>query len=462
MKNFLSLDNLMFTEKNSISNFIKSSSEVSECSISNVLDENSSSIWISNEEFPQKIILNLSRSFFKEYPKKIAAIGIYCWHAYPTNPKLVEILISKNNENNYISFGNFDLCLKPGRQLLQLDDENDSNFLSTENNEYSLQIIIKETYGDKRTYINNIYLYENIDFMSSGNINSFNLIDTIKEEDDSNSIFYLRESRERTLPRKKCNNSVNNNIIENSKIDENNNINNQINSQSQPQSNNNLIIRVKSEEIKNKDLTIDEFEVITKTKNKENKLNDKINNNTNVNSNNIFIKDTYDNDNEESNLVINNNLLGTESQFNITEISGRNNNNQIKNNDLTNQNILLTKTNDEIEEKLLNNYNNENKENNKILVEDNNNNDNKLKKKDSNAESLDVTLSSDDLEAFGILKGTKTHHNNFFNPPKEPDSNEELEFQHSTQGYKKIDITNKKIMENYFNMQNFNKNKKNK
>ena len=158
MKNFLSLDNLMFTEKNSISNFIKSSSEVSECSISNVLDENSSSIWISNEEFPQKIILNLSRSFFKEYPKKIAAIGIYCWHAYPTNPKLVEILISKNNENNYISFGNFDLCLKPGRQLLQLDDENDSNFLSTENNEYSLQIIIKETYGDKRTYINNIYL----------------------------------------------------------------------------------------------------------------------------------------------------------------------------------------------------------------------------------------------------------------------------------------------------------------
>ena len=460
MKNFLSLDNLMFTEKNSISNFIKSSSEVSECSISNVLDENSSSIWISNEEFPQKIILNLSRSFFKEYPKKIAAIGIYCWHAYPTNPKLVEILISKNNENNYISFGNFDLCLKPGRQLLQLDDENDSNFLSTENNEYSLQIIIKETYGDKRTYINNIYLYENIDFMSSGNINSFNLIDTIKEEDDSNSIFYLRESRERTLPRKKCNNSVNNNIIENSKIDENNNINNQINSQSQPQSNNNLIIRVKSEEIKNKDLTIDEFEVITKTKNKENKLNDKINNNTNVNSNNIFIKDTYDNDNEESNLVINNNLLGTESQFNITEISGRNNNNQIKNNDLTNQNILLTKTNDEIEEKLLNNSNNENKENNKILVEDNNNNDNKLKKKDSNAESLDVTLSSDDLEAFGILKGTKTHHNNFFNPPKEPDSNEELEFQHSTQGYKKIDITNKKIMENYFNMQNFNKNKK--
>ena len=207
MKNYLSLDNLIFQEKEPISNFIQSSSEVSECSITNVLEENSSSIWISNEELPQEIILNLSRSFFKEYPKKLSAIGIYCWHAYPTNPKLVEILISKNNDDNFISFGNFDLCLKPGRQLLQLDEENDSNFLNTENNNYIIKILIKETFGDKRTYINNIYLYENIDFMGSGIINSFNPNDTIKEEDDSSSIFYLRESRERTLPRKKINNS---------------------------------------------------------------------------------------------------------------------------------------------------------------------------------------------------------------------------------------------------------------
>ena len=66
MKNFLSLDNLIFQEKEPISNFIQSSSEVSECSITNVLEENSSSIWISNEELPQEIILNLSRSFFKD------------------------------------------------------------------------------------------------------------------------------------------------------------------------------------------------------------------------------------------------------------------------------------------------------------------------------------------------------------------------------------------------------------
>ena len=466
MKNFLSLDNLIFTEKNSISNFIQSSSEVSDCSITNVLEDNSSSIWISNEELPQEIILNLSRDFFKDYPKKLFAIGIYCWHAYPTNPKLVEILISKNNDDNYISFGNFDLCLKPGRQLLQLDEENDTNFLNTENNSYTIKIIIKETYGDKRTYINNIYLYENIDFMGSGIINSFNGIDTIKEEDDSSSIFYLRESRERTLPRKKKNNSVNNNISTSNRI--NNEINDIINmnntnnsKQSQTQINSdNIIKKVNSDELKNKDLTIDEFEIITKSKNIENKVNNKINNN----KINILIKDNYEND--ESNLLINNNILGTESQFNITEISEKNN--LIKNEDITNQNILLTKTNDEIDERLNNSNNNneeininKNKDNDKLLNEENNNN-----KKGSNAESLDVSLSSDDLDSLGILNGTKTHHNNFFNPPKISDSNEEidnLELQHSSgenNQKNKIDITNKKIMENYFNMQSSNKKNK--
>ena len=452
MKNFLSLDNLIFQEKNTISNFIQSSSEVSDCSITNVLEDNSSSIWISSEELPQEIILNISRSFFKEYPKKLSAIGIYCWHAYPTNPKLVEILISKNNDENYISFGNFDLCLKPGRQLLQLDEENDTNFLNTENNNYTIKILIKETFGDKRTYINNIYLYENIDFMGSGIINSFNGIDTIKEEDDSSSIFYLRESRERTLPKKNKNNSINNNISSNQINNDIININNNQNQLQLQTNSNNAMKKVYSDELKSKDLTIDEFEIITKTKNKQNKINNNINSDTKI------IKNNYEND--ESNLMINNNIIGTETQFNITELTERNN--LIKNEDLTNQNILLTKTNDEFDDKLNisnnNDINNKNINNEKLIEE--NIIDNKLNKKGSYAESVDVSLSSDDLDTFGILKGTKTHHNNFFNPPKISESNEELdnlEFQHSSGDNKiknKIDSTNRKIMENYFNMQN--------
>ena len=133
-----------------------------------------------------------------------------------------------------------------------------------------------------------------------------------------------------------------------------------------------------------------------------------------------------------------------------------------KNEDLTNQNILLTKTNDEIDDKLNNSTNNneemnKNKDNDKLIDEVNNNN-----KKGSNDESLDASLSSDDLESLGILKGTKTHHNNFFNPPKISDSNEEIDnLELHSSGEKKqknkIDITNKKIMENYFNMQSSNK-----
>ena len=73
---------------------------------------------------------------------------------------------------------------------MQLKEENDTNFLKTENNNYFIKIIIKETYGDKRTYINNIYLYENIDFISTGKYNVINIIEAIKEEDDSSSVFF--------------------------------------------------------------------------------------------------------------------------------------------------------------------------------------------------------------------------------------------------------------------------------
>ena len=447
MKNFLSYDNLVLGEKDSISNIIKSSSQVSDCSITNVLEDNSSSIWISSEELPQEITINLSRSFLKEFPKKLTAIGIYCWHAYPTNPKLVEILISKNDENNFISFGNFDLCLKPGRQLLQLDEENDINLLNTENNNYIIKIIIKETFGDKRTYINNIYLYEKIDFCSLGKYNNVNTIETIKEEEDSSSVFFLRESRERTLPRKKNNSKGNNTKINN---------------------NQNISIKV-NDKLYNKDLTIDEFEIITKSKDnkvQDNKLKDKITDSKN-NLNDLIINNTYDND--ESNIHLNNNLFGTDTQFNGTysEISEKNKN-TLKPDESTNKNILLTKINDNIDEQL--NNSNKNLSNNKLEEEIEKNEEKKsknTKNHEKNGESFDASLSSGDLEPYEILKGTKTHQKNFFKPPKNVELNDELEnieFQHSTSDFKtKNDIFNKKLSENYFNMQNSNnKSSKNK
>ena len=196
MKNFLCIENLVLSSLETISQIIQSSSEMEGCPITNILESEEKTLWLSTEELPQEITINLFKSFFKVFPKKISSIGIYCWHAYPTNPKLIEVLISKDKGKTYISLGNFDLCLKPGKQLLQLDDDSDY-ILSEDNNNDNLviKLIIKETFGDKRTYINNIYLYEDINLCEKKLLTSMELI----KEEDSN--IYLRESRERTLPK---------------------------------------------------------------------------------------------------------------------------------------------------------------------------------------------------------------------------------------------------------------------
>ena len=195
MKNFLCVENIKSVSNETLLEIIQSSSEMEGCPITNILESDEKTLWLSTEELPQEIIINLKRDLFKEMPKKISGIGIYCWHAYPTNPKLIEILISKNNGMNFISLGNFDLCLKPGKQLLQFDYELNPPLIKENKLDLIIKLIIKETFGDKRTYINNIYLYENINLTQNKLMTN---METIKEE-DPNSIIYLRESREKVI-----------------------------------------------------------------------------------------------------------------------------------------------------------------------------------------------------------------------------------------------------------------------
>lgn len=107
-------------------------------------------------------------------PKIFKYFAIYCWHAYPTNPKLFELLISKDNIT-YRSLGNFDMILKPGTQYFFIEEENftDYNYL---------KMIIKETYGGNRAYLNNIFMFEDL--------NSSELEGCVSD------------SRERNMPRK--------------------------------------------------------------------------------------------------------------------------------------------------------------------------------------------------------------------------------------------------------------------
>ena len=126
-----------------LSSIISSSSYLDDYIITNILTNNTKSVWLSNENLPQFVLINLNKNFFKEFPKKISAIGIKCWHGLETNPKLIEILISSNNNNNnnnnnisFNSLGNFELIQKPGIQVCQFDDEIN---LSEEENEIKIK-----------------------------------------------------------------------------------------------------------------------------------------------------------------------------------------------------------------------------------------------------------------------------------------------------------------------------------
>ena len=194
MKNFLSLDNLEQKSSLSINSFITASSQISGYPITNILKDDKN-IWLSEEFLPQEIILNFRNIKLKEHPKQLTAIGVYCWNKYPTNPKIIEVLISKEKGSNFISLGHFDLSFKAGRQLIYLDDDNDIELEELLNNvnfdNLIIKLIIKETFGGKQTYINNLYLYDNIDTNNinpNSNANSNNNINSLNDNNDLNYI----------------------------------------------------------------------------------------------------------------------------------------------------------------------------------------------------------------------------------------------------------------------------------
>ena len=190
LRNFLTLSN------NAKISYV--SSQKRGCSIENILNEEPKSIWLSEDGLPQEIIIDLTSLTIT--PSQINCIGIYCWHAYQTNPKLIEISISQNG-SKFSSLGNFDLVLKPGTQLFDIDT------LSIDEVQY-LKLTIKETFNGDRTYLNNVLMYEKMP--SNDEINNHNSLN------ESSFMMYVRESRERNMPfcMKETNvsNSGNNNL----------------------------------------------------------------------------------------------------------------------------------------------------------------------------------------------------------------------------------------------------------
>ncbi len=111
----------------------------------------------------------------KRRPEYFGLFGIYCWHAYPTNPKLIELQFSRDMVN-FNTLGKFDILQKPGVQMFNFDK------IKCENVKL-LKIVIKESHGGTRTYLNNVFLLDE------------------NQIEESDSMIIL-DSRESNMPRK--------------------------------------------------------------------------------------------------------------------------------------------------------------------------------------------------------------------------------------------------------------------
>lgn len=174
------------------------SSSVKNCPINNILLKDRKKIWVSESNPPQTIVFNLTN--MTQRPKFIYKyFGIYCWHAFSTNPKTIEIFIAQVN-NSYISMGIFEVGLQPGRQFFIFDK---SRFQSCPKVNF-LKIVIKETFGGSNTYLNQVFLFDesvnltrtekvfedksmsrHINNEGQSFFNSYNFKDDDEEEDES-------------------------------------------------------------------------------------------------------------------------------------------------------------------------------------------------------------------------------------------------------------------------------------
>ena len=179
-------------EENNVK-IIYCSSQTKGCDCKNILSNNRKSIWLSEKNIPQIIIIDISKiekkpenSFFKYF-------GIYCWHAYSTNPKIIQLLVSENNKN-YFDLGNYELIMSPKTQYFQIE-----NLEKLKNKKIKfIKLIIKETFGGSRTYINQIFFYDDQSEINNNEIDDTFQLTINNEIDDNNNIDekYLKKNND--------------------------------------------------------------------------------------------------------------------------------------------------------------------------------------------------------------------------------------------------------------------------
>ena len=158
------------------------SSQTKGCDCKNILSNNRKSIWLSEKSVPQIIVIDLSKMEKKPENFFFKFFGIYCWHAYSTNPKIIQILVSENNKK-YFDLGDYELAMSPKTQYFQI-----GNLENIKNKKIKfIKLIIKETFGGSRTYINQIFFYDEQSKINNETEENFPTT-TNNEIDDNNNI----------------------------------------------------------------------------------------------------------------------------------------------------------------------------------------------------------------------------------------------------------------------------------
>lgn len=147
---------------------ISCSSELPGCEAKNILDNDLSKIWLSEDGIPQWISMSL-HSISQVEDVEVRTIGWHCWHPFVTNPREARIHVSRDG-SKYRIWDSFEVeSMKEGTQLFCCQPISISiyPFITLE---------ILSTFGGPNTYINQVYLYsEEISFARN-------------TEDDDNSV----------------------------------------------------------------------------------------------------------------------------------------------------------------------------------------------------------------------------------------------------------------------------------
>ena len=129
--------------------------------IENILNDDIKSIWLSESNLPQIIIIDVSK--IKKIPikKQFDFFGVYLWHQYLSNPKQIEFYLA-NSLNKFFLVGIFELNFQNGYQIFKIDNSNYN--IDVEGKIKYIKIIINENFGGARTYLNQVFLLDNINY----------------------------------------------------------------------------------------------------------------------------------------------------------------------------------------------------------------------------------------------------------------------------------------------------------